>query len=742
MIDILVAQAPTWLVQFPAFLKPEHRETLQREILGATRDRMLREIRDALDILAAKTPLLLVFEDLQWVDPSTIDLISAIARERTAAKTMVIMTSRPVAMMGPHHPLQRLKEDLLVHHLCQEFALAPLSEADVEDYLAAECPGSSLPKGFAELIHRRSEGNPLFMVALLDHMIERGLISPENGKWQLRVPLKKIHLDVPETLRQMIEAQIDRLTIEEQRALEVASVGGALFYAGVVARAMKVDAELLEELFERVSRRSRILRSAEPQQSAGGQCFEFVHALYREVLYRRQTPLRRASLHVSIGQSLEDLFSQRLPEVAAELAGHFEQGGDWPRAIKYLRMAADAAERRFEPLQSTAILEHALELVKRVPDAERAKQEIAILEKLVTIYVSSIDSRAYAICDALVSRAAQHGLIDVEVRALVNWAFIVLHDSDRGLELLERAFHMVRTLDPVKHRPTYATCLFWLLWAGGWNPRQVEEYRKAIREIRKLGSPQIVGPHLLNYSCIQWCSSEYRESHQSAVEGLKMSSEADNADAFLSISHMSEEAILPCNLIFLGEWGNALREIDGAIATANRNGDYFIRARVLQLCRAWLHLHACDFAGVLKMCDSAVPLVRDPAPRFAPDVPFHNPFHLRLSLMLRGSAEAALGEYDRARESLITARDDTDRQKLLSGWYWCMILESGLTELWLAERNLTRARSQAKRFLSITLTTAERTWQALAWEANAASPPWPASTLGARTSASPKLCRR
>lgn len=119
------------------------------------------------------------------------------------------------------------------------------------------------------------------------------------------------------------------------------------------------------------------------------------------------------------------------------------------------------------------------------------------------------------------------------------------------------------------------------------------------------------------------------------------------------------------------------------------------------------------------MCDSAVPLVWDPAPRFAPDVPSHNPFYLQLSLILRGSAEAALGGYDRAREYLFAARDDMDRRELISDWYWRMPLEWGLTELWLAERNLTQAGPQAERFLSVTLTTSERTWQALAWEANA-----------------------
>ncbi|MGO9241481.1 MAG: ATP-binding protein [Bryobacteraceae bacterium] len=722
VVDILAAQAPTWLVQFPALLKRGHRQALQQEILGATRDRMLREIREALETITAEAPLLLVFEDLQWVDSSTVDLISALARQRTTAKTMLVITKRPVDLVAPDHPLRKLKHDLLVHHLCQEIILAPLTESEVAEYLASESPGGSLPRGFAELIHRHSEGNPLFMVAFLDHMTAHGLIWPENGSWLLQVPIEEIDLEVPETLRQMIEAQIDHLTAEEQRALEAASVAGGLCSPSVIAAAMKMDIELLEELFARLSRQSHVLRAAGARQLSDGrnlQSFEFLHALYREVLYLRLTPARRASLHRRIGEALEELFSSHHDEIAAELADHFEHASDWPRGVKYLRLAAETAVRRFAPREAAATLRHALELAGRLQDTERAENETGILEYLAGIYVASGDIRAAESYADLVARADGYGLIDVEVRALADWAFIAAWDSlERGLEPLERALHLVRTLDPTKHLPTHATCLFWRLWFCGWNAQHAEEYRIAIGEVRKLEISPIVGQHLLDYSCIQWCSSEYRDSHRNAVDGLKMLFESDSTNPFLSIRYMLGEHVLGWNLIFLGEWGRALRAIDDAITMANRNGDYSFRVRPAQLCRAWVHLNACDFAGVLSICDSAIPLVRDPTLRAAPDPPAPFPHPYRLSLILRGSAEAALGNYERAREYLFAARDEMDRQRTLNEWYWRILLESGLTELWLAERDLTLARPQAERFLSLTLTTAQRTWQALAWEAN------------------------
>jgi len=129
VVQTLAQQAPTWLVQFPALLKREHRELLQQEMLGATRQRMLREICDALNTMAFGSPLLLVLEDLQWADPFTVDLISAVARSRTPAKLMLLGTYRQADVAVSRHPMKALKPDLLIHHLCREIALGPLEIA-------------------------------------------------------------------------------------------------------------------------------------------------------------------------------------------------------------------------------------------------------------------------------------------------------------------------------------------------------------------------------------------------------------------------------------------------------------------------------------------------------------------------------------------------------------------------------------------------------------------------------------
>src|SRR5215467_3242156 len=261
VVQTLAKRAPTWLIQFPSLVRPEQRDALQREILGATRERMVREICEALESLSSEALILLVFEDLHWVDPSTLDLISALARRREQAKLMLICTYRPVDVILSNGSLKSLKQDLQVHNLCAEIALERLPESAVAEYLTTEFPNSSLPLGMANLIYRHSEGNPLFMVALVQDMVKKGLISHDDEKWILTKPLEKIDPGVPQSLQQMLEVQFERLTPAEQQVLEAGSAVGKHFSAWVIATAVEEKPDNVEDLCDQLAARQQVIKA-------------------------------------------------------------------------------------------------------------------------------------------------------------------------------------------------------------------------------------------------------------------------------------------------------------------------------------------------------------------------------------------------------------------------------------------------------------------------------------------------
>src|SRR4029453_4499335 len=130
--------------------------------LGATRERMVREICEALEIITAQHPLVLCLEDLHWVDPSTLDFISALARRRGRAKLLLLGTYRPADVIVSQSPLKALKQDLVIHKLCHEVGLERLEESDIVEYLTLRFGDRNFPAGLANLIYRHSGGNALF----------------------------------------------------------------------------------------------------------------------------------------------------------------------------------------------------------------------------------------------------------------------------------------------------------------------------------------------------------------------------------------------------------------------------------------------------------------------------------------------------------------------------------------------------------------------------------------------------
>jgi DNA-binding winged helix-turn-helix (wHTH) protein len=714
IIQILATEAPTWLAQLPALLTREHRATLQREILGATRERMVREIGDALDSITAETALLLLFEDLHWVDDSTVDLISALARRRTPAKLMLIATCRPLHAEPAGHSLRGLIPDLLVHRLSREIALIPLSEAEVEEYLAVQSPASHPPPGLSALVHRHSEGNPLFMVAALEHMAKRSLLTRVDGRWELRVPLEQVEFEVPENLRHMIEAQLEPLSAQEQSALELASIAGVAFAASVISALAPIDSHN-EDLYEELSRRHHIVKWAGTQSLPDGSVterYEFVHALYRQVLYDRQLPGRRARLHRQIGERLAALYAQRMEEVVPELAYHFEQAADWPRAIDYLQQAAQIAGRRYAHRQADALLARALELVSHLSEAQRAQAEPQLLVALAAHRAAAFDMRAIESYETLVARAADYGLIDIQARALLDLSyFSSLTSAERGLETAQRAQRLSAEQGPAMRTRTRAICAFRRLSVSGWNTQDALEFRSGLAELHKGQDSAALDFGQLEGSHIRFLSGEYREARRLAIE-VRAKWLEPGTNPNLRIEYYRSDALALLPLVFLGEWGAALEEFAAAMAEARKNVNEN-NILWLQVHQAWLHLHALDFMGVLTICRSALALLRDPALRAAP------PPQLRRALICAGSASAAMGDYTHALEDFSEATSDMDRQTVFLDWYWRMPLAAGMTELWLAKGDGVRARLEAERLLDVALATEERTWQALAWEINA-----------------------
>jgi predicted ATPase len=288
----------------------------------------LGEICETLEVLSQSDALLLIFEDIHWADSSTLDLISALARRRGRARLMLLSSFRP-SDIDAQHPLRLLEQDLGTSRRSEELRLSPLSKQSVAEYLRRELITDKLPSGLSSFIHQNSAGNPLFMIAALDHLRARRILLSENGHVTLSLPLAEIELGVPDGLSGVIELQLDRLTDQDRRLLEAGSVYGSIFPAWAAAAALDRTVEEVEESYAALVRRVRLLSIAGQDELPGGArsaFYVFAHAVYREVLYTRLPAARRAQWHLRIAGRLRSMFAGQEANVAHEIAAHTEAG--------------------------------------------------------------------------------------------------------------------------------------------------------------------------------------------------------------------------------------------------------------------------------------------------------------------------------------------------------------------------------------------------------------------------------
>jgi DNA-binding winged helix-turn-helix (wHTH) protein/predicted ATPase len=375
--QVLATHAPTWFAQLPSLRTGEHR----RGEIAAPPERMLREMAEALERLATDIPLILSLEDLHWADYSTLDLISALARRREPAGIMVIATYRPAEAALAGHPLRSVKQDLQARDFCRELPLGLLGEEAIGEYLAARFPEGGFPDGLARLLHRRTEGLPLFLVNLIDEWLDLCILIRSGSQWELTRGLNELDIVVPASIRALIEKQLERLDPGELQTLEGASVAGVEFAAVAAAAALDDDPVAVEDRCEALTRRHHfLLRQGTTQWPDGtaSASYRFGHELVHRVVSEGLAPSRRQRLHQRLAERLEAAHAANVNEIAADLAVRFDFGGDRDKAARYYAIAADRAARQYAHREAIDYLHHALKAVERLTPAERTDRELPL----------------------------------------------------------------------------------------------------------------------------------------------------------------------------------------------------------------------------------------------------------------------------------------------------------------------------------------------------------------------------
>jgi predicted ATPase len=392
VLAVLRRYAPLWLAQLPGLVSEPELERLQGRLHGTTPARMLRELAEALEVLTADRTLVLVLEDLQWSDPSTVEALAYLAQRPEPARLLVLGTYRPVEVLLQGHPLRGMVQELCGRGQGRELRLEFLTPADVAAYVAGRL-GGPVATPFTADVYRRTDGNALFMVNIVEHLVQQGMVVRQAGQWTLREGTEAPEASLPEGLQALLLRRIEALAPEARRVLEAASVVGEAFAVAAVAAGLQGSIEDVEAVCDELATQRHFLDDTGwtvwPDGTRGG-CYRFQHALYRQVLYERLGTMRCVQLHGRIGARLEGGYGAQAGEIAAPLAVHFERAGAVQRAVHYWQQAGENARWRHAYLEALTALRKGLTLLATLPESPaRTQDELTLLLSLGELLIAA-----------------------------------------------------------------------------------------------------------------------------------------------------------------------------------------------------------------------------------------------------------------------------------------------------------------------------------------------------------------
>jgi class 3 adenylate cyclase/tetratricopeptide (TPR) repeat protein len=337
---------PTDDPQWPMLDPPQRR----RRTLDAVKRLLLRE--------SQVQPLLVVFEDLHWIDSETQALLDALVESLPAARMFLLVNYRPEYQppWGSRTSYTQLRLD-------------PLPPGHAEELLGALLGADPVLEPLRRTLIARTEGNPFFLEESVRALVETGALAGERGAYRLARPLPGIQ--VPATVQAVLGARIDRLLPEDKTLLQTASVIGKDVPLALL-RAMVEP--ILGELDAAIGR----LQAAEFLYEASlfpDPEYTFKHALTHDVAYGSLLQDRRRSLHARIAATIERLYPDRLAEHVERLAHHAFRGELWEKAVRYLRQAGAKALTRSANREALAYFEQALTALGHLPETRETRVE-------------------------------------------------------------------------------------------------------------------------------------------------------------------------------------------------------------------------------------------------------------------------------------------------------------------------------------------------------------------------------
>jgi class 3 adenylate cyclase/tetratricopeptide (TPR) repeat protein len=535
----------------PLDLSPERQK---QETLAALVEQMKR--------LAERRPLLVVFEDVHWIDPTTLDLLDLVVDHALAAPVLVVVTLRPdfvPTWTGQAHVTL--------------LALNRMNRRQRAVMIEKVAGGKKLPEEVLDRIVTQTDGVPLFVEELTKAVIESGLLTEEEDCYRLIGPLPP--LAIPSTLQDSLMARLDQMPSVKEVAQIGAAIGREFSYELLSSVSPLRDSELRDDLTKLVDTELLFRRGSPPNAS-----YIFKHALIRDTAYDSLLRSKRQDLHARIATVLEERFPETALNEPELLGHHFTEAGLAETAVKYWKIAGERALDRSANVEAVSHFTRGLEVLATLPDSAATARTEVELHTMVATTLRVMDryDEALAALKAAEETATAHGLT-VEL-ARIHFCrgnvFFPLGNVDGCLEQHELARKYAREAGSLRDEACAIGGLGDAHYLRGRMRTACDHFRRCVELAREHGFADV---EAANLHMVGWSRIYMNELREAVADGMAA------AEAGAKIRHRRAEMLGRLLAGFvgidLGEFFLAKLQLDLALELARKLGTGNFEAEAL-----------------------------------------------------------------------------------------------------------------------------------------------------------------
>ncbi len=497
--------------------------------LGA--EEMKKKILEALvtvfEAMASRDPMLMVVEDLHWVDASTLELLNLLIEQLRSARVVLVLTYRPEfePPWGGHAHVTGL-------------TLNRLSRRESATMIAKVAGGKAMPEEVLDEIVAKTDGVPLFVEELTKTVLESDLLEEAGDRYVLSGPLPP--LAIPASLQDSLMARLDRLASVKEVA-QLAATLGRRFSHELLAAVSPLKGEELDDALSQLLSAGLIYRHGLPPDVT----YEFKHALVQDVAYQSLLKGNRLQFHQRILQALEERFPETAEAEPELLAHHAFRGEVWEKAVRYYRQAGSKAAGRSAHREAVAGFEHALAALAHLPES-REGAELAIdlrLDLRNSLYPLG-EHEAYF--EHL--REAETLATELNDPRRLGWvlAYLITYhwirgDHQHALEAGHRAVTIVPSAEDLALHVQATLRLGWVYHVLGDHPRALELLRKSLAPLTGdlvrefLGMPAIASVMVRSYIALSLAElGEFHDGLACGDEGLRIAESVEHPQSLVA----------------------------------------------------------------------------------------------------------------------------------------------------------------------------------------------------------------